>query len=264
MSTDIEWERWGKKEPYFGVLTDEKFRSRNLTEEAKEEFFATGKQHVDQVINICRTHFDQGFSPKRILDFGCGVGRLVVPFAGLGEYVVGLDVSESMLKEAARNCNIYSVRNVDLIHSDDNLSSLDGRFDLIHSFIVFQHIPVERGRRIFGNLLHHLADGGICAIQITYSKAIFSNSNGVPPEKPTKAGPLIITWLRAIKRLVMNQPKNKVPNQDPEMQMNPYNVNELFFIIQALGIHDIYLEFTDHGGEFGIFLYFRKPKNAET
>lgn len=182
MNTDIEWEHWGEREPYFGVLTDEKFRSRNITDETKEEFFETGKKHVDYVINICRTHFDQSFSPKRILDFGCGVGRLVIPFAGIGKCVVGLDVSESMLKEAARNCNVYSVGNVELVKSDDNLSSLSGRFDLIHSFIVFQHIPVERGRLILGKLLSHLEEGGICAIQITYSKALFSNSKVVSQE----------------------------------------------------------------------------------
>ena len=30
-------------------------------------------------------------SPKRILDLGCGHGRLVVPLAGAGHEIVGLD-----------------------------------------------------------------------------------------------------------------------------------------------------------------------------
>jgi hypothetical protein len=37
---------------------------------------------------------------------------------------------------------------------------LKGKYDFIHSYIVFQHIPVERGKRIFEKLLAHLETGG--------------------------------------------------------------------------------------------------------
>ena len=50
--------------------------------------------------------------------------------------------------------------------------------------------------------------------------------------------------------------------KDPEMQMNPYNVGELLFLMQSAGIHDVYLEFTDHGGEWGISTYFQKPRRS--
>jgi len=48
------------------------------------------------------------------------------------------------------------------------------------------------------------------------------------------------------------------PSPDPEMQMNPYNVNELLFLIQRSGVKQYYAEFTDHGGELGIVLYFQR------
>ena len=264
MSTDVEWEKWGKNDPYFGVITHEKFRSQNLSEEAKMEFFESGRRNINSVLEVCRRHFDQSFSPKNILDFGCGVGRLVIPFAEIAEHVVGVDVSDSMLKEARKNCNEYSVQNVSLLKSDDNLSSLDGEFDLIHSFIVFQHIPVERGRRILTNLLNHLKERGICAIQITYSKAIFRESHGVPPtELPikklkNKIKRRVRSLLKIVKRLVGSPLISESPRRDPEMQMNPYNVNELLFLIQSAGIHNIYVRFTDHGGALGFYLYFQK------
>jgi SAM-dependent methyltransferase len=257
MNTDVEWEKWGKRDPYFGVVTFDRFRNQNLTDEAKTEFFESGRSHIRHVLDVCRRYFDQDFSPKRALDFGCGVGRLVIPLAGIAEHVVGLDVSDSMLKEALKNCNEYSVNNVRLLKSDDNLSSLDGCFDFIHSFIVFQHIPVERGRDIFANLLDHLEDGGICAIQLTYSKAIFGDSYGVPPvEFPVKKS------LKVIKRLVRKSMRIELPGRDPEMQMNPYNVNELLFLTQSIGIDNLHVEFTDHEGELGLFLYFQKPKKV--
>ena len=102
-------------------------------------------------MEVCKRHLDPSFSPKSVLDFGCGTGRLVIPLAEIADYVLGLDVSESMLWEARKNCKAHALNNVQLLKSDDTLSCLDGCFDFIHSFIVFQHIPVKRGIRIFAS-----------------------------------------------------------------------------------------------------------------
>ena len=88
-----------------------------------------------------------------MLDYGCGVGRLVVPFSKIGAHVVGMDVSESMLEEAKINCDSNGLDNVVLLKADDNLSALDHKFDLINSYIVFQHIPVSRGLTILKNMI---------------------------------------------------------------------------------------------------------------
>ncbi|CAB1080985.1 hypothetical protein D1AOALGA4SA_8651 [Olavius algarvensis Delta 1 endosymbiont] len=255
MSTDTEWENWGKKDPYFAVLTDEKFRSHRLSEESRIEFFESGKTHIEHVIKVCQRHLDPGFAPKRVLDFGCGTGRLVIPLAAMSEYVLGLDVSDSMLLEARKNCKAHALNNVQLLKSDDTLSCLDGCFDFIHSFIVFQHIPVKRGKRIFAKLLNHLEDGGIGAVQFTYSNAVLEKRSGMPLiERP------ISKLIYNTKRFVGKLDRMVFPANDPEMQMNPYNVNELFFILQSAGIPRFHAEFTDHGGELGLFLYFQKPR----
>jgi len=171
----------GPSRAYFGVITDSKFRSSEMTEQARQEFFESGRWHVNYVMQIIRRKVDANFEPKRVLDFGCGVGRLLIPFAGIAKQVFGLDVSQSMLQEARRNCEVNGVTNVHFLHSDDTLSSLSGGFDLIHSCIVFQHIPVERGRLIFARLLHHLRPGGVGAVQFTYSKARFAATHGIAP-----------------------------------------------------------------------------------
>ena len=41
--------------------------------------------------------------------------------------------------------------------------------------------------------------------------------------------------------------------------MNPYIVNELFFYMQGKGVQRFYSEFTDHGGELGLIIFFRMP-----
>ena len=40
---------------------------------------------------------------KRVLDIGCGVGRVTVPVAKQGAYVVGVDISGAMLDICRKN-----------------------------------------------------------------------------------------------------------------------------------------------------------------
>src|SRR5580765_8311271 len=98
--TDAVWEWFGKNQPYFGVLVEAKYTNEQLNEEAKKNFFATGKAHVDFVLETIKKHFDADFSIQRALDFGCGVGRLSIPLSATCTQVVGIDASPSMLQEA--------------------------------------------------------------------------------------------------------------------------------------------------------------------
>ena len=163
-STDIAWEQWGRRDPYFGVITLPQFRRDQMTEEARREFFRSGEVHVQFVLDYVRHFIDANFKPDAVLDFGCGVGRTLLPFAATAGRATGLDVSPSMLQEARRNCDAQGRQNVQLLLSDDQLSAVTGDFDLIHSCIVFQHIPIARGRAIFAQLLRFLRPGGIAVL----------------------------------------------------------------------------------------------------
>jgi 2-polyprenyl-3-methyl-5-hydroxy-6-metoxy-1,4-benzoquinol methylase len=244
MSTDVAWEEWGRRDPYFGVITDPRFRRSEMDDHIKREFFQSGESHAHGILATIRRHVDPEFAPRTVLDFGCGVGRLLIPFAKVFEEVVGLDVSPSMLQEARRNCDEQGLRNVRLLDSDDSLSTLTGSFDLIHSCIVFQHIPSERGRSIFSKLLQHLRPGGVGAMQLTYSKTRFASTHGIAPAAPST------TPSSDVSAHVI------ATGADPEIQMNPYNINEILFLMQCHGVQQFHVEFSDHGGELGVYLFF--------
>ena len=250
IDTDKEWEKYGRNDPYFGVITYEKFKNTNLTEENREEFFKSGVIYIDKMIQTIRKHIEPTFTIKEALDFGCGVGRLVIPLADVAKNVTGVDVSDSMLKEAKKNCNAQSIKNVVLFKSDDALSLLKGKYNFIHSFIVFQHIPVKRGESIFKNLIAHLEDEGVCVIHVTYAK----------DSTIKKLVALIKSFIPLAKNFI-----NLFKGRDffaPQMQMNSYDLNKLLLIIQNANISEFYAEFTNHAGELGVILFFRKPKQA--
>lgn len=245
--TDRQWERFGKIDPYFGVVTDPRYHKENLTATHRKQFFASGAAHVQGVFNAITRYVYPACSPTRALDFGCGVARLVIPLAHRASEVVGVDVSSSMLREAEANCRAEDLTNVTLVRSDDSLEALTGTFDLIHSYIVFQHIPVQRGTAIFSKLLDRLRPGGVGAIHFTYS---------VPGQNART-----VNWLkeRVPFRDTLGNLIRREPLGTPVFRMYPYDLTRLLHRVQALGVTDLHLEFSDHSGALGVMLYFRRP-----
>src|SRR5687767_14743422 len=163
------WDFYGAKDPYFGVQSIDTMRKRALDHEARSEFFESGEEYISRVWNIIAEHFIPDFSPSRALDFGCGVGRLAFPIARRSGSVVGVDISEGMLDEARKNAAGFGVKNVTVEKADDQLSRLSGSFDLVHSFVVFQHIKPSLGLELAERLVDLLADGGIGALHFQYA-----------------------------------------------------------------------------------------------
>jgi SAM-dependent methyltransferase len=249
VNSDREWEKFGASDPYYGVVSHDRFKVGQTDETALDDFFSSGEEHVAKCFSIVKKELYADFQPRRALDFGCGVGRLTIPFARRIDQVVGLDVSESMLEEARKNCQQSGIANVELLESDDQLANLKGSFDFIHSYIVFQHIPTDRGEAILTEMISHLADGGIGALHFTY--ASFAPA-----------------WKRAYRKVRATVPlvhnfTNLAQHREfgyPLMQMNEYDVNKLLFILQTHGCHRVHIRFSDHGGHLGVFLFFRKEQ----
>lgn len=261
MSTDADWEKLGKNDPYYGVLTHEKFRTRNIDQKALQEFFDSGAAVVTKIFALIDRHLDSNFRPVRALEFGCGTGRLLVAAARRVDEMVGVDVSASMLEECARNCDKFNIDNVRLDRSDDQLSCLSGEYDLIYSYIVFQHIPVERGKVIFAKLLDHLAYGGVGAIYINYAKADSPGVYGNQFPGESESHRLSLGKIRTLIGQSLPGRKNR-NSDDAVIQMNTYLLNDLLHQVQSKGIQSLHVELEDHGGELGAFLFFKNFDKA--
>jgi SAM-dependent methyltransferase len=228
------------------VLTGPQFRSANWSAESKRAFFQLGEEHFARILRGCR-RIDPAFHPKKALEFGCGVGRLLIPLAGVAEQVVGVDISSSMLKHAATHCQERGLRNVTLLPSDDSLSRVQGSFDLILSFIVFQHVPTRRGTVIFSKLLGLLNEGGIAAIHLPYARVGLSRFTQASCWRPVRSA------IRSALPFLF---------RDPEMQMNCYSLTDLANLAQRCGIDDVRLELYAEGPYRFAFVFLRKGRSA--
>src|SRR6059058_5475523 len=78
---DRKWEAFAEREPFFAVFTDPKFLSANRTANQEREFFDSGELLVDSIFHTIRKRLTSDFAPESVLEYGCGPGRLAIPFA---------------------------------------------------------------------------------------------------------------------------------------------------------------------------------------
>jgi SAM-dependent methyltransferase len=108
-----------------------------------DEFFQSGQRTVSEeiltdMINIC-----QGKDPKRmrVLEIGCGAGRVTRALAQIFGEVYAVDISGEMVRQAREA--LAGLPHVHILQNNGkDLDVLGGaRFDFAFSSIVFQHIP---------------------------------------------------------------------------------------------------------------------------
>jgi ubiquinone/menaquinone biosynthesis C-methylase UbiE len=252
--TDSSWKFYGRKAPYFGVIGLEEYLNDNLDQEKLDGFFSSGEAEVRELFDLIHSKIDPEFRPVSILDFGCGPGRMVIPFSKYAGEVVGMDISPEVLSMAGRNCRDRNVLNVGFLLSDDDLSRISERkFDLVHSFIVLQHLDVKRGERILKRLIDKINDNGVGVIHLTYH-------DNYPGRNLVNFFRFNIPFIARILRMFRKDPiKSKLPNR-PQMQMNNYNLNSVFASLQQAGIHEVISEFTNHHDYWGVMLCFARNR----
>lgn len=108
-----------------------------------EEFFATGEAAVAEDILTDTGNVYQGKNPKemRVLEIGCGAGRITRAFSNLFGEVHAVDVSAEMVewtrKAVAGRPHVHVYQN-----NGYDLSVIpELPFDFAYSVVVFQHIP---------------------------------------------------------------------------------------------------------------------------
>ncbi len=159
------WDARARENALFFVDNDLQYGSPE-----EELFWARGVEAVDQILELVGAEIDPD---DRIVEIGCGVGRLTRELARRGARVDAIDVSAEML-ELARGYNA-GLENVRWRHGDGvSLTGIESASaDVCFSHVVFQHIPdpaITLGYiREMGRVL---ADGGWAAFQISNQPGI--------------------------------------------------------------------------------------------
>lgn len=120
----------------------------------------------------------------KLLDFGCGVGRVMEAFAELGVGSVdGCDISSAMLGHAREKPGLAK-SSFFLTRGFDTGSSPADEYDIAYSFLCLQHIPMRQTRiRILEALARNLKPSGMVFAQfmmfpgVTAAKIPFNHAH---------------------------------------------------------------------------------------
>ena len=105
-------------------------------------------------------------SGARILDLGCGWGRVLGQVLDGGAHAVGLDISENMLN-LAKNHLLKNKHKPLLVRGDGTLLPFkDKSFDLVYSLLVLQHLSKKNGRLVLKEIFRILKPGGAAYIRV--------------------------------------------------------------------------------------------------
>lgn len=112
-------------------------------QQTEEEFDASGRHEVQSQIMDGLALLTGGRDPRqlRLLEIGCGIGRMTRHLADIFGEVYAVDVSAEMIRQAqARLQGLPNVRLFETSGQDFTLFP-DQSFDVIFSAYVFQHVP---------------------------------------------------------------------------------------------------------------------------
>jgi SAM-dependent methyltransferase len=127
-----DWESLGKIDPFWAVLSDNSKRFNNWD---LGEFFETGRKEGEHIWGNLE---NSSLKKERILDFGCGLGRLARFWLEHFKEYIGCDISESMISRAKE---VNDSRAKFFLSGDDLSIFPEDHFDFIYSGIVLQHLP---------------------------------------------------------------------------------------------------------------------------
>ncbi|PXW91603.1 methyltransferase family protein [Streptohalobacillus salinus] len=101
-------------------------------------------------------------SARRVLDLGCGTGKMSVLLSKAGYQMTGVDLSEDMLVEASQRA-LTEKQSIQWIQQD--MTALEGfnNYDAVVSYLdVVNYLPdLSSVTQVFSNVYHALNDSGV-------------------------------------------------------------------------------------------------------
>lgn len=175
-----DWDQRAKENARYYVAT-------GRADWTDETFFASGEKTVAEEILTDLENICQGRDPRemRVLEIGCGAGRVTRALANVFGEVHGVDVSGEMIRQAKQalqdrpHAFVYQNNGKDL----EVIPAF--QFDFAFSSIVFQHIPSGEIIENYVREVHRLLrPGGLFKFQVQGNLAVKSKPDetwlGVP------------------------------------------------------------------------------------
>jgi len=163
------WTALGHDKPHWSVLSAEKFMPEQI-EENRRAFYASGADDAARILLMLERHGRTPAMHPRVVEYGCGVGRVTPYLAKHFATVTAIDISDSHLAMAQEAAREAGAANAGFRLARAPEFGMTEPFDLWFSYIVLQHNPPPVIALVLRRALAMLAPGGIAMFQVpTYA-----------------------------------------------------------------------------------------------
>lgn len=161
-SLQKSWNDLGNQEPFWAVLSNAEKKGNRWD---PEEFFATGRAEINEVLSYIEG-LSLMASKRKVLDFGCGVGRLTQAFCKHFELCIGVDIAPKFI-ELANKYNAFGTKCQYILNEQSDLSIFsDNDFDLVYSNVVLQHMKPSYALCYIREFLRIVKPNGLIVFQL--------------------------------------------------------------------------------------------------
>jgi len=157
------WNVLAELDPFWAILSNP---AKKFGKWDPQQFFDTGDREAQRVLAMCTKN---GIVPAygKLLDFGCGVGRMTRAFSRFFSSCIGIDASDKMV-ELARKFNADRPDCEFFACSAPPLPFPDETFDFVFSLLVLQHLPRKNLiLRYIAEFIRVAKDNGVVVFQLT-------------------------------------------------------------------------------------------------
>jgi SAM-dependent methyltransferase len=159
------WADYGDQDPFWSVLTNDKYHASSISQGDIDEFYASG------AIDCCVMEETLGRVGLSLpangtgLDLGCGLGRIGEHVSKRVKEYIGVDISPPHLRQATERFKHLGRKNARFMLLP-HLLEADLKVDLAFSLIVLQHNPPPVIALLIDRLCKLLKEEGILYFQV--------------------------------------------------------------------------------------------------
>ena len=257
LSSNQEWEAWGKLDPLYGVATIKEHANSGAHPWTEKTFYELGAMDWE----FFRSKWEQyGVRPGSCVEIGCGAGRMSIHLARYFETVHGVDISAGMIEYARarmpHNVSLQVTRGIDIPLADQSV-------DAVFSTHVLQHLSnTAATAAYFKEMGRVLRPGSTIMLHVPIIAWPWGRMLGVH-RLVHKVKGVLDGGQAQLHRLAFRLGVTETP----PMQIIWYEISWLYSTLQRCGFYDIEIRVLVGGSKMAVqhpFIFARKQSGGET